>query len=54
MNLWDWLFRRRLRAEELDEEAQVHRRMASQKRTDQGRTAEPVRAFAVRDVDEFN
>ena len=28
MNLWDWLFRRRQREEELDEEVQAHLRMA--------------------------
>jgi hypothetical protein len=29
MSLWDWLFRRRQREEELDEEVQAHLRMAA-------------------------
>jgi hypothetical protein len=29
MSFWDWLFRRRRREEELDEEVQAHLRMAA-------------------------
>ena len=36
MNLRDWLFHRRRREEELDEEVQAHLRMAAQERIQQG------------------
>jgi predicted permease len=49
MSFWDWLFRRRLREEELDEEVQAHLRMAAQERMEQGETAEQARASAVRE-----
>jgi putative ABC transport system permease protein len=49
MSLWDWLFRRRQREEELDEEVQAHLRMAAQERMEQGETAEQARASAVRE-----
>src|ERR1039458_2868908 len=47
MSLWDWLFHRRRRDEELDEEVQAHLRMATQERMEQGETAEQARASAV-------
>jgi len=49
MSFWDWLFRRRRREEELDEEVQAHLRMAAQERMEQGETAEQARASAVRE-----
>ena len=49
MNLWDWLFHRRQREEELDEEVQSHLRMAAQERMEQGETAEQARTSAVRE-----
>ena len=44
MSLWDWLFHRRQREEELDEEVRSHVRMAAQERIEQGETAEQARA----------
>jgi putative ABC transport system permease protein len=49
MNLWNWLFHRRRREEELDEEVQAHLRMATQERVSQGETAEQARASATRE-----
>ena len=49
MTLWDWLFHRRQREEELDEEVQSHLRMAAQERMEQGETAEQARTSAVRE-----
>ncbi|MGO8732338.1 MAG: ADOP family duplicated permease [Terriglobia bacterium] len=49
MSLWDWLFHRRKREEELDEEVQSHLRMAVQERMEQGETAEQARDSAVRE-----
>jgi hypothetical protein len=49
MSRWDWLFRRRQREEELDEEVQAHLRMATQERIEQGETAEQARASAIRE-----
>lgn len=49
MNMWDGLFRRRRREEELEEEVQSHLRMAAQDRAEQGETAEQARASAVRE-----
>ena len=49
MSLWDWLFRRRQREDELDEEIQSHLRMAAQERIEQGETAEQARTSAVRE-----
>jgi len=49
MSLWDWLFRRRQREEELDEEVQAHLRMAAQEHAEQGETAEQARASAARE-----
>ncbi len=49
MTLWDWLFHRRQRQEELDEEVQSHLRMAARDRMEQGETAEQARTSAVRE-----
>jgi putative ABC transport system permease protein len=49
MSLWDWLFHRRQREEELDEEVQSHLRMAAQERMEQGETAEQARTSAARE-----
>jgi putative ABC transport system permease protein len=49
MSLWDWLFQRRRREEELDEEVQSHLRMAAQEHMEQGETSEQARASAVRE-----
>ena len=49
MSLWDWLFHRRQREEELDEEVQAHLRMAAQERMEQGETAEQARTSALRE-----
>ena len=49
MSFWDWMFRRRRREEELDEEVRSHVRMAAQERIEQGETAEQARASAVRE-----
>jgi len=44
MSLWDWLFRRRQREEDLDEEVQSHLRMATRDRVEQGESPEQARA----------
>ena len=49
MSLWEWLFHRRQREEDLDEEVQSHLRMAAQERMEQGEAAEQARASAVRE-----
>ena len=49
MSLWNWLFHRRQREEELDEEVQGHLRMAAQERMEQGETAEQGRTSALRE-----
>jgi hypothetical protein len=49
MSLWEWLFRRREREEELDEEIQAHLNMAAQERMEQGETAEQARTSAIRE-----
>jgi predicted permease len=49
MSLWDWLFRRRQREEDLDEEVQSHLRIAVQERIEQGQSVEQARACAVRE-----
>ena len=46
MSFWHWLFRRRKREEELDEEIQSHLRMAAQERMEQGETAEQAQRFS--------
>jgi hypothetical protein len=49
VNLWDRLFRRQQRDEELDEEVQAHLQMAAQERMERGETAEQARASAIRE-----
>jgi len=49
MGLCDWLFRRRRREEELDEEVQAHLLMAAQELMAQGETPEQAHASAVRE-----
>jgi putative ABC transport system permease protein len=49
MSLWGWLFRRRQREDEFDEEVRSHLRMAAQERMEQGETAEQARVSAVRE-----
>ncbi len=49
MSLWNWLFRRREREEELDEEVRSHLRMAVQEHVEQGETAKQARDSAVRE-----
>jgi putative ABC transport system permease protein len=44
-----WIFRRRQREKDLDEEVQSHLRMAAQERIEQGETAEQAHASAVRE-----
>jgi putative ABC transport system permease protein len=49
MNLWDWLFHRRQREEDLEEEVQSHLRMAAQEHMKQGQSPEQARDSAVRE-----
>ena len=49
MSLRGWLFRRRGREEELDEEIQSHLRMAAQQRMERGETAEGAGVSAARE-----
>ncbi len=49
MSLWECLFRRRQREEDLDEEVQSHLRMAVKERMAQGETAGEARASAARE-----
>ena len=49
MNFWNWLFHRKAREEDLEEEVQAHLRMAARERTEQGETAEQARASVVRE-----
>jgi hypothetical protein len=49
MSIWDRLFRRRQREEELEEEVQAHLRMAAQERMEQGETGQQARTSAVRE-----
>jgi predicted permease len=49
MNLWDRLFRRQQRNEELDEEVQAHLQMAAQDRIERGESADQARASALRE-----
>jgi len=49
MNLWDWMFRRKQREEELDEEVQAHLRMAAQERVEQGESPDQARTSAARE-----
>jgi predicted permease len=49
MNLWNWLFRRRQRQEDLDEEVRSHLRMSAQERVKRGESAEQARTAALRE-----
>jgi putative ABC transport system permease protein len=49
MRFLDWIFRRRQRDEELDEEIQAHLRMAAQEHAEQGEPLEQARVSAVRE-----
>jgi putative ABC transport system permease protein len=49
MSIWDWLFRRHRREEELDEEVQAHLHMAAQEHLERGESPEQARASAVRE-----
>src|SRR5208337_2944940 len=49
MSLWGWLFHRRQREADLEEEIQAHLRMAAQERMGQGEAAEQARTSAVRE-----
>ena len=49
MNLWDRLFRRQQRDEELDEEVQAHLQMAAQDRIERGESADQARTSALRE-----
>ena len=49
MNLWNWLFHRKAREEDLEEEVQAHLRMAAQERVEKGETPEQARASAARE-----
>jgi putative ABC transport system permease protein len=49
MSFWHWLFPRRQREKDLDEEVQAHLRMAAQDHAERGEASEQARASAVRD-----
>jgi len=49
VSLWEWLFHRRQREEDLDEELRSHLRMAAQEHVEQGEPAENARASALRE-----
>ncbi|MFZ0960081.1 MAG: ABC transporter permease [Terriglobia bacterium] len=49
MSLWDWLFRRRQRDQQLEEEVQAHLRMAAQEHSEQGESLEQARTSALRE-----
>jgi predicted permease len=49
MSLFEWLFRRREREDELDEEIRAHLDMAEQERREQGESAEQARTSALRE-----
>ncbi|MGO8788691.1 MAG: ADOP family duplicated permease [Terriglobia bacterium] len=49
MTFWRWLFHRRQRDADLDEEVQAHLRMAVQEHIEQGETAEQARVTAARE-----
>jgi predicted permease len=49
MSLWERLFRRRKREEELDEEVQSHLRMAAQEHVERGESPQQARASALRE-----
>ena len=47
MSVWNWIFRRKQRYQELDEEIQTHLRLAAQERIEQGESPEHARAAAL-------
>ena len=49
MQIWDKLFRRRQREEDLDEEIRAHLRMAAREHREQGETREQARQSARRE-----
>jgi putative ABC transport system permease protein len=49
MSLWEWLFHRRQRDEDLEEEVRSHLRMAARGHIEQGETAEQARTAALRE-----
>jgi len=49
VSLWEWLFHRRQRDEDLEEEVRSHLRMAAQGHIEQGESAEQARVSAVRE-----
>ncbi|HYK87641.1 MAG TPA: ABC transporter permease [Acidobacteriota bacterium] len=49
MSPWNWLFRRRRREEDLEEEVQSHLRMAARDRMDRGEAEAEARARAIRE-----
>jgi len=49
MKSWDWLFRRRQREKDLDDEVQAHLRMAARDHAEQGEPLEQARDSAVRE-----
>src|SRR6266567_472288 len=49
MNFWNWLFHRKAREKDLEEEVQAHLRMAAQDRAGNGESAEQARTAAVRE-----
>ena len=49
MSLWEWLFHRRQREEDLNEEVQSHLRMAAQERMERGESAKQARTAALRE-----
>src|ERR1035438_1870768 len=49
MNLWDRLFRREQREEDLDEEVHAHLQMAAQERIERGKSADQARTSAMRE-----
>src|SRR5436309_6372148 len=49
MSFWGWLFHRKNREAELEEEVQAHLRMAAQERIEQGDVASDARTSAIRE-----
>src|SRR5947208_14531470 len=49
MSFWGWLFHRKNREADLEEEVQAHLRMAAQERIEQGDVASDARTSAIRE-----
>src|SRR5437773_12579502 len=49
MNFWNWLFHRKAREEDLEEEVQSHLRLAAKDHAESGETAGQARTSAVRE-----